>query len=69
VLAGGLRVNDGDAWDVYGGGVAKDDEIGKALADDLPGGGDGTWVIAFGQDDGLLVCLGGGLHAIQEITH
>ena len=65
----GAGVDDGDAGDVDGRGIAKDDEVGKILLDDLLCGLDGTRILALGQDDGLLVGLGGRLHAVKELAH
>ena len=69
MLLGGLGVDDRDALDVDLGGVAKDDQVGKALLDDLLGGLDGARVLTLGQDDRLLIRLGGRLHTLQEIAH
>ena len=66
---GARGVDDGDALDVDLVGVAQDDEVRQVLLDDLLGGLDGARVLALGQHDRLLVRLGGGLHAAQEIAH
>ena len=69
LLLGSAGVDYGDAVNLDLIRVAQDDEVGQALLDDLLGSLDGARVLALGQDDGLLVGLGGGLHACEKVAH
>ncbi len=64
VLLGSLGVNNGDTRNVNLCRIAKNNEVGKVFSYDFLGSFDGTGVFALGKDDGLLVRLGGSLHAV-----